>query len=130
MDLELYSATGDLLDFSYSNCPEQLILDSSLPNGTYTLFASLWTTAGHLVNVNIPANITFIKPGTASNSTYDISSFFPMQAGGLDDGNPNAGVEYTIVKTGTNFLITDENGATVFNGRQTKVIKSSRAKRK
>ncbi len=131
MDLELYDATGDLLDFSYTDCPEGLTLETlNLPNGTYTLFVSLWTTGGYLENINIPASVTFFKPGTALNSTYDISTFFPMQNGGLDDGNPNAGVEYTIVKTGSTYQITDENGATVFNGKQTKIIKSSRAKKR
>lgn len=129
MDLELYDSAGDLLDFSYSNCPESLILDTdTLPNGTYTLFASLWTTSGYFENINIPANITFIKPGTAFNETYDLSSFFPMQDGGLDDGNPNAGVEYTIVKSGTTYTITDANGTTVFQGRNGKKIKTGRKK--
>lgn len=129
LDLELYDSGGDLLDFSYSNCPEGLILDTNtLPNGTYTLFASLWTTSGYFENINIPANITFIKPGTAFNETYDLSSSFPMQDGGLDDGNPNAGVEYTIVKSGTTYTITDANGTTVFQGRNGKKIKSSRKK--
>jgi hypothetical protein len=130
LDLELYDSNGDLLDFSYSNCPESLILNSStLADGTYTLFASLWTTSGYSENVNIPAKITFIKPGTAFNESFDLSSFFPMQDGGLDDGNPNAGVEYTIVKAGTTYTITDANGDTVFQGRNSKNIKSSRGKK-
>lgn len=119
MDLELYDSNFDLIDFSYSNCPESLILDtSSLPDGTYYLDASLWTTAGYTENVNIPANLTFIKPGTAFNETYDLSTFFPMQDGGLDDGNGNALVEYMIVKAGTVYTITDPNGDTVFQGKQ------------
>ncbi len=131
MDLELYNAGGSVILFSYSDCPEGIVLDAStLANGTYTLFASLWTTNGHDENVNIPANITFIKPGTDLNVTNDISSFFPMEDGGLDDGNPNAGVIYTIIKTGTNFQVIDSNNATVFNGKQTAVIKSSRKKTK
>ena len=39
-----------------------------------------------------------------------------MQDGGLDDGNSNALIEYTIVKSGTIYTITDPNGATVFQG--------------
>lgn len=130
LDLELYDDGGDLLDFSYFSCPESLVLDTAtLANGTYTLVASLWTTAGYSENINIPATITFIKPGTAFNESYDLSSFFPMQDGGLDDGNPNAGVEYTIVKSGTTYTITDANGTTVFQGRHSKNIKSSRGKK-
>jgi hypothetical protein len=131
LDLELYDSGGNLLDTSYFNCPESLILDTAtLADGTYTLFASLWTTAGYSENINIPATITFIKPGTAFNESYDLSSFFPMQDGGLADGNPNAGVEYTIVKLGTTYTITDANGDTVFQGRHSKNIKSSRGKKR
>ena len=131
LDLELYDSNGDLLDTSYFDCPEGLILETAtLADGTYTLFASLWTTAGYSENINIPATITFVKPGTGFNESYDLSSFFPMQNGGLNDGNPNAGVEYTIVKAGTTYTITDENGDTVFEGRQSKKIKSSRGKKR
>lgn len=118
MDLELYDSSFNLIDFSYSNCPEGLILDTSaLADGTYYLDASLWTTGGYLETVNIPANITFIKPGTTLNETYDLSAFFPMQNGGLDDGNPNALIEYTIVKSGTTYTITDSSSNVVFQGR-------------
>jgi len=78
----------------------------------------LWSTGGYFENINIPAKIQFLKPGTAFNETYDISSLFPMQDGGLDDGNNNAIIEYTIEKLGTTYTITDPNGNTVFQGRQ------------
>jgi len=130
LDLELYNAANTLIDFSYSDCPEGLILDATtLPNGTYTLFASLWTTAGHLEPVNIPAFITFIKPGTAFSHTDNLSALFPMQLGGLNDGNPNAGIEYTIVKSGTTFTVTNPGGTIVFQGRNASPIKSSRGKK-
>ncbi|UPT69617.1 MAG: hypothetical protein M0D53_10600 [Flavobacterium sp. JAD_PAG50586_2] len=119
MDLELYDSNFDLLDTSYSNCPEGIILETAtLPDGTYYLDASLWTTAGYTENINIPARLTFIKPGTAFNETYDLSTLFPMQDGGLDDGNGNALIEYTIVKAGTVYTITDPDGTTVFQGKQ------------
>lgn len=119
MDLELYDAAFNLIDFSYSNCPESLVLDSStLANGTYYLSASLWETGGYFENVNIPATINFLKAGTTSNESYDLSSFFPMQNGGLNDGNNNAVVVYTIVKSGNTYTITDSNATVVFQGRQ------------
>lgn len=127
MDLELYDSNFDLIDFSYSNCPEGLILSTAdLPDGTYYLDASLWTTSGYAENINIPASIQFIKPGTAFNETYNLSTLFPMQDGGLDDGNPNALVEYTIVKSGSTYTITNSDGDTVFQGKQAKRIKNSR----
>lgn len=118
MDLELYDALGDLVDFSYSDCPEGLTLATNdLADGTYTLSASLWTTAGYSETINIPANITFFKPGTSLNSTYNISASFPMQDGGLDDGNPNAHVDYTIVKNGGQYTVTNSSSVIVFQGR-------------
>lgn len=130
LDLELYDDFGDLVDFSYSNCPESLVLNTAdLPDGTYYLYASLWTTSGYFENINIPANIQFVKPGSAFNESYDLSSYFPMQDGGLDDGNPNAGVEFTIVKSGSVYTITNDMGETVFQGRMAAPkIKSSRKK--
>ena len=129
LDLELYDSNFDLIDFSYSNCPESLLLDTSvLADGTYTLVASLWTTSGYSENINIPAFLTFIKPGTVFNETYDLSASFPMQDGGLDDGNSSAYVEYTIVKAGTTYTITDVDGNTVFQGRHGKKYKSQRPK--
>lgn len=130
MDLELYNSSGTIIDDSYSNCPEGLILNTStLANGTYTLYASLWTTAGYSETINIPAFVRFLKPGTTLNQSYDISTFFPMQDGGLLDGNTNAGVIYTIVKVGSIYTITDMNNTTVFQGRTTNQIKSNRLKK-
>lgn len=121
MDLELYDSDFNLIDVSYNDCPEGIIMSSAdLPDGTYYLDASLWTTDGYFENLNIPAHLTFVKPGTAANQTFDLSSSFPMQDGGLDDGNANALLEYTIVKAGNIYTITDPNGDTVFQGRQLK----------
>jgi hypothetical protein len=132
MDLELYDVDFNLIDFSYSNCPESLImLTADLPDGTYYLDASLWSTGGYFENINIPATIQFLKPGSAFNETYDLSSLFPMQDGGLDDGNGNAIIEYVIEKLGTTYTITDPNGNTVFQGRHhAQQIHSARLKNK
>jgi hypothetical protein len=132
LDLELYDSDFNLIDNSYTNCPEGLILETAtLPDGTYYLDASLWTTSGYFENVNIPANLTFVKPGTAFNETFNLSSLFPMQDGGLDDGNNNAIIEYTIVKAGNIYTITNPDGDTVFQGRQSKKpINSARLKKK
>ncbi len=131
MDLELFDSSLNIIDFSYNDCPEGLILDTaSLPNGTYYLDASLWSTGGYFENINIPARLTFVKPGTTFNSTLDLSSFFPMQDGGLDDGNFAAVQHYTIVKNGTTYTITDSSSSVVFQGRQLKASKANRAKYK
>jgi hypothetical protein len=131
MDLELYDSNLNIIADSYNNCPESIIIDTATAaNGTYYLAASLWDTFGYLENVNIPASITFIKQGTAFNTTLDISSSFPMQAGGLNNGNSNAAVIYTIIKNGTTYTITDSNNTTVFQGRYGNLNKKGKSKRK
>lgn len=131
MDLELYDTNLNIIDDSYSNCPESITINTATAaDGTYYLAASLWDTFGYLENVNIPANITFIKQGTTFNTTLDISTFFPMQDGGLANGNSNAAVIYTIVKSGTVYTITDVNNTTVFQGRYGNFNIKGKSKRK
>ncbi|NHN26050.1 hypothetical protein FIA58_010220 [Flavobacterium jejuense] len=118
LDLELY-LNGVFTNFSYSNCPESLTISGSDTDGTYTLDASLWTTNGvtNPDNINIPATINFAKPGVF-NETVDLSSLFPLNDGGLDDGNPNAITTFTIVKSGTTYLITNSSNSTIATGRE------------
>lgn len=131
LDLELYDASLNIIDDSYSNCPESIVINTATtPNGTYYLAASLWDTFGYAENINIPAKITFLKQGTAFNNTLDISSYFPMQAGGLANGNSDAVVVYTIVKNGTTYTITDVNNTAVFQGKYNNLIKKIISKKK
>jgi hypothetical protein len=120
MDLELLDSNFDYIDFSYNNCPEQLTLSTSMPDGTYYLDVSLWTTSGYFQPINIPASVTFNKPGIPLLETEDISSYFPMDQGGLDDGNSNAIITFEITKAGHNFTITNPDNQVVFNGRKAK----------
>jgi hypothetical protein len=131
MDLELYDASLNIIDDSYSSCPESIILNTAtFADGTYYLAASLWDTFGYSENVNIPAKVTFIKQGTNFNTTLDVSSFFPMQDGGLSNGNSNALVFYTIVKSGNIYTITDVDNATVFQGKHVNFNFKGKTKRK
>ncbi|TDR22874.1 pre-peptidase C-terminal domain-containing protein [Flavobacterium cheniae] len=120
MDLELIDSNGDYIDFSYSNCPEQLVLSTALADGTYYLDVSLWTTYGYNQPINIPASVTFNKPGLPLSQTVDVSSYFPMDQGGLDDGNSNAIITFEITKVGHIFTITNPNSQVVFQGRNAK----------
>lgn len=130
MDLELLDSNFDYIDFSYNNCPEQLTLSTSMPDGTYYLDVSLWTTSGYSQPINIPASVTFNKPGIPLLETEDISSYFPMDQGGLDDGNSNAIITFEITKTGHNFTITNPNNQVVFNGRKAKRAGNRRTQKK
>jgi hypothetical protein len=53
-----------------------------------------------------------------------------MQDGGLANGNSNAAVIYTIVKSGTVYTITDVNNTTVFQGRYGNFNIKGKSKRK
>lgn len=118
MDLELYDSSFDLIDFSYNDCPEALtLITPDTPDGTYYLDVSLWTTSGYTETINVPARINFFKAGSTFNETTDISTYFPMADGGLDDGNGDALITFEIVKTGNTYTITDPDGSTVFQGR-------------
>ena len=44
--------------------------------------------------INIPASVTFNKPGIPLVETENVSSYFPMDQGGLDDGNSNAIIKF------------------------------------
>ena len=127
MDLELYDPNGDLIATSYTNCPEQIIIPVSAPDGTYWLDASLWTTSGYSQPINIPANVIFNKPGIALSQTFDASSYFPMANGGFLEGNNDYLISFEIIKTGHTFTINDPDGATVFQGRIAKNIANKRA---
>lgn len=127
MDLELFDSNGDYVDTSYSDCPEQIIMSTTLPDDTYTLTVSLWTANGETAAINIPANLSIYKVGTQTTYAGDISTYFPMADGGLDDGNGNAYLDYTIVKSGTTFTVTDNNNDQVLQGRMSnlsQIIKS------
>lgn len=119
MDLELLDSNGDYVETSYSSCPEEIVLLSSImPDDTYTLVVSLWTNNDETTVIDIPANVTFSKIGGQTPSqTLDVSTFFPLADGGLDDGNTNAYIEYTIIKTGLTYEIIDQNSNQVFSGR-------------
>lgn len=120
MDLELIDSEGNYIDFSYNNCPEQLILSTALADGTYYLDVSLWTTFGYSQPINIPASVIFNKPGIPLSETEDVSSYFPMDQGGLNDGNSNAIITFEITKEGHTFTITNPDSDIVFQGRKAK----------
>ncbi|NJM80239.1 MAG: hypothetical protein HC854_12625 [Flavobacterium sp.] len=117
MDLELLNSAGDYVETSYSDCPEQIIISSTLPDDTYTLVVSLWTNNGETAVLDIPANLDIYKVGSQTTYSGDLSTFFPLADGGLDNGNSNAFLEYTIVKSGTTFTVTDQNSVQVLQGR-------------
>lgn len=117
LDLELIFG-GAYIQTSYNDCPEQLTILGSDDDGTYTVDASFWTANGNTSSegMNIPVSIEFIKPGVFAE-TVDLSALFPLNDGGLSDGNGNAITSFTVEKTGTTYTVTDSNNTQVAQGR-------------
>lgn len=117
LDLELIF-DGDYIQTSYNDCPEELIILGSDADGTYTIDASFWTANGNTSsdNSNVPTSIDFMKAGVFVESV-DLSSLFPLNDGGLADGNGNAITSFTIEKSGSTYTITDSNNNQIAQGR-------------
>ncbi|MDG5492481.1 hypothetical protein [Psychroserpens sp. SPM9] len=117
LDLELIYG-GAYVQTSYNDCPEELTILSSDADGFYTIDASFWTANGNTSadGDNIPVSIDFMKAGVFVESV-DLSTLFPLNDGGLNDGNDNAITSFTVEKTGNTYTITDSNDTQIAQGR-------------
>ena len=117
LDLELIY-NGAYVQTSYNDCPEELTISSSDADGIYTIDASFWTANGNTSanGSNIPVSIDFIKAGVFVESV-DLSSLFPLNDGGLNDGNLNAITSFSVEKNGNTYTITDSNNTQIAQGR-------------
>lgn len=117
MDLELIFG-GAIIQTSYNDCPEELTILSSDADGIYIIDASFWTGNGNASadGNNIPASIDFMKAGVFVESV-DLSSLFPLNDGGLNDGNGNAITSFTVEKSGNTYTVTDSNNTQIAQGR-------------
>lgn len=117
LDLELIY-DGAYVQTSYNDCPEQLTILSSDTDGIYTIDASFWTANGNtsVDGNNVPVSIDFMKDGVFLESV-DLSSLFPLNDGGLNDGNGNAITSFSVEKNGNTYTITDSNNTQIAQGR-------------
>lgn len=117
LDLELIFG-GNYIQTSYGDCPEELTILGSDADGTYIIDASFWTANGNTSsdNSNVPATIEFLKAGVFVESV-DLSAVFPLNDGGLSDGNGNAITSFFIEKVGNTYTITDSNDGLIAEGR-------------
>lgn len=135
-DLELYDADFNLLDASYSDCPEQITIPASAPDGDYIIVPSFWTNASAAGSVPAsgeivyPVTITMAKPGVFVH-TVDMTGQFLYSDGGSVQGNPDAYIPVAMVnKTGTTYTVTDYNtGAVLAQGRMASLMTMLRNKR-
>ncbi|WAC03590.1 hypothetical protein N7U66_09020 [Lacinutrix neustonica] len=87
-------------------------------DGDYIVDASFWTNNGNASsdNSNVPVSIDFIKPGVFYQ-TVNLSSLFPLNDGGLIDGNSNAITSFTVNKSGTTYTVTDSDDNEIAQGK-------------
>ncbi len=136
-DLEIYDGSFNLVDASYSSCPEEITLDgATTPDGDYIIVPSFWTRtvastavpkSGEII---YPAVLTMSKPG-AFVHTVDMTGMFKYSVGGAVQNNPDAYVPVAVVtKTGTSYVLTDFNTAEVLaQGRMQSFINAIKSKK-
>lgn len=118
LDLELYDAGGNVVESSYTSCPEN-IETSALANGNYDIFASFWTlgAATPAPNQDIPFTVTVAKQGVFSREIA-FSGVLNTDMVSAENGNPNAYVYVgTINRNGTTYTLTDSNGVQLEQGK-------------
>lgn len=122
LDMELYDSTlNDVLDASYSDCPESFSYGSGdLENADYWIVPSFWSNGGTAEPVSpmsIPAKLTFGVYGSSTAPvTIDLSSLWDTATGGYAQGNSDAYlVKYVLTVSGDSYTVTDsDSGSVVF----------------
>lgn len=130
LDLELYDAGGNIVESSYSSCPEEIIA-TSLVNGNYDIYASFWSLAGATPapNQDIPFTATVAKQGIWTRD-ISFSGVLNTSMVSAEDGNSDAYVYVgRINKSGTTYTLTDANGVQLEQGRHAAPKKLLRLKK-
>lgn len=130
LDLELYDAGGNIVESSYSSCPEE-ILTSTLPNGNYDIYASFWSLAGATPapNQDIAFTTTIAKQGVWTRDLSFTGILNTSMVSG-EDGNSDAYVYVgTINRNGNVYTFTDSNGVQLEQGRHARPKKLARLKK-
>lgn len=119
LDLEFYDTNGNIVEDSYTNCPEQII-STSLPDGDYSIYASFWSLAAAdpAPNQDIPFTVTVAKQGIwAQDFVY--SGVFNTDMVSGEDGNSDAYIQVAVVtKSGTTYTLKDNDGNTLQTGKR------------
>jgi hypothetical protein len=125
LDLEFYNAGGNVVEFSYSSCPES-IETSTLPDGDFDIYASFWSLAGATPapNQDIPFTVTVEKQGVFTRE-LSFSGILNTDMVSGEDGNPDAYVHVgTINRAGNIYTLKDANGTQLEQGKTTKSSKT------
>ena len=123
-DLEIYDENFDYYATSYSSCPEQASVLGADADGTYFIVPSFWTTAGPSApaeDFGFNVKVTIAKPGVWTSESVITS--WNTEDGGAVEGNPDAYLLAGILtKTGTTYVLEDEDGNILASGRQASVL--------
>jgi len=129
LDLELYTEGFDFVGASYSSCPEEISFSAGdLPDGNYWLVPSFWSVTSGVapaVDFQVPAKITFAKPGVWIE-TVDLTDVWDTATGGYVQNNPDAYlVKFVLTIEGTTYTITDaDTGSVLVSGKMAPQSKS------
>jgi len=130
LDLEMYDGGGNIVEFSYSSCPEEIIT-SSLPNGNFDIYASFWSLAGATPapNQDIPFTVTVAKQGVWTRD-ITFSGILNTSMVTAENGNSDAYVYVgTVNRSGNIYTLTDSNGVQLEQGRHAAPKKLNRLKK-
>lgn len=128
LDLEVYDSGFNVVADSYSSCPEELTLSSSLPDGTYYIVPSLWSfntiASVGTVGVKIPAILTSGKMGVFSE-TFDMSTVWNTKT-----ATPDYQLVRELEKVGNTWTLKDANtGDVIASGRAASLLDVIKARR-
>ena len=115
LDLELYDASFNLLNASYTNCPEGITISpGDYQDGDYWIVPEFWDVGTAPENtIQIPVHLFFGKAGVGA-TTVDLSSFWDTDTGGYIQGNPYwYAFKYILTISGSTYTITDIDTNTV-----------------
>ncbi len=130
LDLEFYDAGGNIVADSYYECPEE-ILSSTLPDGSYDIYASFWSLGGATpaANQDIPFTVTVSKQGIWYRD-LPFTGVLNTSMVTAENGNSDAYVYIgTVNRSGNIYTLTDSNGVQLEQGRHAAPKKLNRLKK-
>ncbi|RXR20459.1 hypothetical protein EQG63_00580 [Flavobacterium amnicola] len=126
LDLEVYDSGFNIVDDSYTSCPESIILPSTLPDDTYYIVPSFYSMNGISTPsaIKIPAILTSGKMGVFSE-TLDMSEVWNTKLTA-----PDYQIVRELEKVGNTWTLKDYNtGDIIASGRVRSLIDVIKARK-
>ncbi|ESU29291.1 hypothetical protein FLJC2902T_06870 [Flavobacterium limnosediminis JC2902] len=134
-DLELYDSNFAVVEQDYDNCPAEITLAETAPNGAYFIVPSFWsrarpTTAIPAEDIKFKMKVTMAKPGVWHH-VVNIDDVWKYSLGGANEGFADAyQVAGILIKTGTTYELQDVDGNVLAQGRMADFKLKSKKNRK